>query len=499
MRARAFAVALVSGSLLTLAFPRPDLAPLAWIVLTPLFVITSRATAGRAFLLGFAFGVAFFGSLLYWIAIVGYVAWLILVLLQAAFVGVFGALWAVTSKFLPRAARVAAPAVLWVACEFARSKVPVGGFTWGELAQSQHNVRWLLSAAGLAGGWGIAFLVCLCNGALAEGWAALRAREPRRSIAVLAAVAILSIAGPAVARPAHATGPALKVAIVQGNVPRPFPGTVTDLERAILASHVEFTRSVAPQHPQLVVWPESSVGIDPTHDPETAGDIATAARAVDAPMIVGGDEDVDPTHYKVVAWLVDRSGSIVDTYQKTHLVPFGEYVPGRRFLSWLPLLDQIPADAIAANDPKSFSVGGGQVSPVLSYEGDFGSLVRQRIGMGGRLLVVATNTSTWNNSWASAQHVAMSQVRAAENGVWVIHAALSGISAVIAPDGTVVGSTPLFTATTLVRTVRFARNVTLYARVGDWLPFACSALALAALIAAIARSRRRRATASASA
>src|SRR5947207_8969152 len=104
-----------------------------------------------------------------------------------------------------------------------------------------------------------------------------------------------------------------------------------------------------------------------------------------------------------------------------HLVPFGEYVPGRRLLSWLPLLDQIPQDAVAAHDPKSFSVDGGEVTTVLSYEGDFGSLVRQRIGAGGRLLVVATNTSTWRRSWASAQHVAMSQVRAAENGVWVVH------------------------------------------------------------------------------
>ncbi|MEA2486814.1 MAG: apolipoprotein N-acyltransferase, partial [Actinomycetota bacterium] len=399
MRARAYAIALLSGALLTLAFPRPDIAPIAWVALTPLIVLTARTSWPRGFLLGLVFGIGFFGTLLYWIAIVGWAAWAILVVMQALFVGAFGALWALTSRVLPRAARVVAPAFLWVACEYARSKVPFGGFTWGELSQSQHNLPWILAGAGVAGGWGLSWLLILCNGALAELWGTARVRpiSVRAAIAV-GLVAPLAIALPLAARPATATGEPLKVAIVQGNVPRPFPGTVLQLEHAIVASHVALTRSLASEHPDLIVWPESSVGVDPRHDPRVAAEIGEAARAVDAPMIVGGNEDVDATHYKVVAWLVDRSGNIVDTYQKTHLVPFGEYVPGRRFLKWLPMLGQIPSDAIPASDPKSFAVGGGAVAPVLSYEGDFGSLVRQRIGMGGRLLVVATNTSTWNNS-----------------------------------------------------------------------------------------------------
>jgi apolipoprotein N-acyltransferase len=493
MRARAYAIALLSGGLLTLAFPRPDLAPIAWIALAPLIVVTARTSWSRGFLLGLIFGIGFFGTLLYWIAIVGWVVWAVLVLIQALFVGAFGALWALLSRILPRAARVVAPAVLWVACEYFRSKIPFGGFTWGELSQSQHNLTWMLAGAGVAGGWGISWILALCSGALAELWNAIRARPvPVRAAVAVGLVAPLAIALPLAALPATATGEPLKVAIIQGNVPRPFPGTVFEQERAITASHLALTRGVASEHPDLVVWPESSVGIDPRLDPEIATEIGEAARSVDAPMIVGGNEDIDATHYKVVAWLVDRSGEIVDTYQKTHLVPFGEYAPGRRFLSWIPMLDQIPSDAVPANDPKSFVLDGGAVAPVLSYEGDFGSLVRQRIGMGGRLLVVATNTSTWNNSWASIQHVAMSQVRAAENGVWVVHGALSGISAMVAPDGSVVASTPLFTATTLVRTVRFAEHVTLYARIGDWLPMSCACLTLIALIVSIAAARRAR-------
>jgi apolipoprotein N-acyltransferase len=137
-----------------------------------------------------------------------------------------------------------------------------------------------------------------------------------------------------------------------------------------------------------------------------------------------------------------------------------------------------------------FDVAGGKVAPVISFEGDFGSLVRQRIDGGGRLLVVATNTSTWGRSWASAQHLAFSQVRAAENGVWVVHAALTGISGFVRPDGVVVAATPLWRGTTLVRDVSFAEDVTLYARLGDWVPLACVlGSVLAAARAAVGRRR----------
>src|SRR5665809_35121 len=118
----------------------------------------------------------------------------------------------------------------------------------------------------------------------------------------------------------------------------------------------------------------------------------------------------------------------------------------------IPALEQVPRDAVAADEPVVFDIAGGKVVPVISFEGDFGSLVRKPIAEGGRLLVVATNTSTWGYSWASAQHVAFSQVRAVENGVWVAHAALSGISAFVSPNGQVIDSTSLWTATAQVDT-----------------------------------------------
>jgi apolipoprotein N-acyltransferase len=218
--------------------------------------------------------------------------------------------------------------------------------------------------------------------------------------------------------------------------------------------------------------------------------LAEAARSAGAPLIVGGNTDAGEDHYKVMAFQISPAGSIVDRYQKTHLVPFGEYVPARKLLGWIPLLDQIPRDAIPAAEPTLFDVAGGRVAPVLSYEGDFGSLVRRRIDVGGRLLLVITNTSTWGDSWASAQHLAFSQLRAAENGVWVVHAAISGISAFVSPDGTALKATALWTKATRVQDLRFAEDASFYARTGDWLPIACIAGTVILLTISVLRRRR---------
>jgi apolipoprotein N-acyltransferase len=433
---------------------------------------------------GLIFGIGFFGVLIYWFSIVGWLAWALAVLLESSFIALFSAAWAITSQRLRGPASVPLAAALWVTSEYLRAHFPWGGFTWGELAQSQHNLPWMLRSASIAGAWGTAFLIVAINCCVFFGLLSL-VDSKLTAIRFLVAAAVL-IAVPLLVREPRLKGPRLRVAIVQGNVPRSFAGSTLAKEQEIIRSHVDLTKELAPQHPDLVVWPESSVGLDMRKDPAVAREVAGAARSVSAPLIVGANLVVDPAHYKVVAFLISRRGSISATYQKTHLVPFGEYVPGRRFLSWIPALKQISEDAIPARRGRLFSVAGGEVAPVLSFEGDFGSLVRGRIAAGGRLLVVATNTSTWRSTPASAQHVALSQVRAAENGVWVVHAALSGISAFIAPDGSVVRSTPLWTPTSLVQDLRFASSTTPYTRLGDWLPILCLVASVLVLALSVA-------------
>lgn len=481
----AYAVALVAGVLLSFSFPEPSLGPLAWVAVAPLLVVTRGQSRRRAALLGGVFGLGFFGSLLVWISIVGWVAWAILVVMEAAYIVVFAALWGPAANDLGTAGRVVLAAGLWAAIEFLRMATPVVGFTWGQLAQSQHELTWMLRLAGLGGSFVLSMVVAAVNALVAEAWASARPARSRALWFVAGAVAlvVLPLSLPA----SDARGRAIEVAIVQGNVPDRPPSFEKELE--IINSHAALTRELEGQ-PDLVVWPESSVGLDPEEEPLVAEAVSESARAAGAPMLVGGNLDRDDDSYLVMVFQVSSDGAIVDRYQKTHLVPFGEYVPARGLLGWIPMLDQVPRDAIPGDDPKVMTVAGGKVAPVISFEGDFGSLVRDRIGHGGRMLVVATNTSTWEHSWASAQHVAQSQVRAAENGVWVIHAALSGISAFITPQGQVVASTDLFEATTMTHSVAFAREITPYARFGDVLFLI--ALVVAAIVVYVGLRRTRK-------
>ncbi|MDP9068122.1 MAG: apolipoprotein N-acyltransferase [Actinomycetota bacterium] len=489
---RAYPAVILAGAALSLAFPEPDIAPLAWVSLVPLLLAARGASAGRGFGLGFAFGVGFFGALLIWISIVGYIAWALLIVLQSLFTGLFGLLWSWLSRHGRVWLRVAVAAAAWVAVEYVRSVFPLRGFTWGQLAQSQHDLFfWTLRPAAWGGAWLVAAILVAVNACIAE---AITSNGRRRLAPALAAAALLT--APLALPVAAADGPVMRVAIVQGNVPRQFTGGQFEKELAITRSHARLTKQLDPGEVDLVVWPESAVGLDLQRAPVVAEEVASAAQAVQAPMIVGGNLDIDADRYKVVAFHVSPEGEVVDVYQKTHLVPFGEYVPGRDLIGWLPPLQQVPRDAVVGAEPKVFALPKGPVATVISFEGDFGSLVRKPIAVGGRLLVVATNTSTWEESWASAQHVAFSQVRAAENGVGVVHAALSGISAFIEPGGELVEQTGLFETTTLVHPMSLGVSPSFYARTGDW--FAYLALVLTALAAVGAaatdrRSRRQRA------
>ena len=487
---RRCAVALAGGVVLSFAWPEADFGPLAWVCVAPLLWLAG--TPGerglrRGAVVGFAFGIGFFGALLSWVSIVGWVAWAALVFLQACFLGLFGMAWAAVAPTVPRWWRPAAAAGLWVSVEGLRAAFPVLGFPWGQLAQSQHDALWLLRSAGIGGGWLVTALVVACNGLVLE--AVLSRVEPKRALLALGAAAG-TIALPVLLPSSQPTGSAIDVAIIQGNVPRDVPESL-EKEFSITSSHASLTTGLADRGVDLAVWPESSVGVDPNEYPEFGDAIASAARAIDTPMIVGSNLD-GPSEdtYVVAALQIGSDGSTERIYRKTHLVPFGEYVPGRSFLGWIPMLDQVPTDAVAGDEAAVFDIAGGRIAPVISFEGDFGPLVRGRIASGGRLLVVATNTSTWENSWASAQHVAFSQVRAAENGVWTVHAAVSGISAFISPDGGIVERLPNWSAGTLVHEVVFADEVSFYARTGDWLVW-LSVLGSTFLLARSARPSRR--------
>ena len=170
-------------------------------------------------------------------------------------------------------------------------------------------------------------------------------------------------------------------------------------------------------------------------------------------------------------------------------MPFGEYVPLRPLLDWFPPLDQVPRDMLRGEEHTTFDLPGGRLGSVISFEGAFARSVRPVIRQGAKLLVIATNEATFGDSPATDQFIAMTRMRAAEHGVDIVHAAITGRSAFITADGSVTDQTDLFAEEVLTTTLNYrSAGLTLYSRWGDWVQY----LALGTLLATYAIGERRR-------
>ncbi|MDQ6648600.1 MAG: apolipoprotein N-acyltransferase [Actinomycetota bacterium] len=488
--------AVVSGLLLVGAFPPVGdwwLAP-AGVATLALAVRGTRLWLGAV--LGLVAGLALFGPLLSWLQPVGSDAWLALALLEALAIGLLGAALAVVSR-LPGWPLWGA--ALWVAEEAARDRLPLGGFPWGRLAFSQASSP-LTPYAAAGGAPLVTGAVALAGGLLAGAVLYAGQRRPLALGATLSAVLLLGAGGYALAPSTGGGGSTVRVALVQGNVPR--TGLDAFGQRsAVLHNHVDATLELAARiergdaaRPDLVIWPENSTDIDPLADPEAANLITSAAGAVGRPILVGAVLAGPGRYIRNVGLLWDPVSGPGDSYVKRHPVPFGEYVPARPLLQRLVgRFDRIPHDFLAGDRPGVLGVAGTALGDVICFEVAYDGVVRDAVTAGGRVLVVQTNNATFGRSGESAQQLAMSRLRAVEHDRSVLVAATSGISAVVTPDGRLRARSGQFTREILTADVPVRADRTLADRLGTGPEWALTGLGLGALVVAALRGRRRRA------
>ena len=423
------------------------------------------------------FGLVFFGLLFPWIHLFGTAAYVLLVTLETAFVVVFLLVGLALRRRLPPALTPLAFGTAFLAGEFLRSHTPLGGFPWGGLGYTQHDHAAILRLAAYTGVWGVSLLVATVNAILAEVLVMLLA-APGRAVALLALAAALVLA-PGLLPVPEPKGTPMTLGLVQRAPPVEDPGPSSAQEQS-LTSEAALTRTLAGRKVGLVVWPESSFDSDPLATPSLAGPLLQSIRATGASFVVGASVDAPGPRFRNESLFIRPDGTLAARYVKMHLVPFGEYVPGRRFLaSWIHELDKVPADGVAGTTATVFSLPQGKFGTVICYETAYPELVGSFVARGARMIVVSTNNASYRRTAASAQMVAISQLRAAEQRMWVAQSALTGISAVIAPDGQVLERTKLFDSQVLTPTIRFATTRTAYGRYGDWLPAILFVVALA--------------------
>ncbi|WP_250294329.1 apolipoprotein N-acyltransferase [Streptomyces atroolivaceus] len=487
------AAALCAGALPALAFPAPSLSYFAYVALVPwLLLVRSAGRGRRAAVDGWLGGTGFMLAVHHWLMPSLHV----FIVVLAALLGILWAPWGLLVHRLLRGSpsvrrSVAAVAVVpsgWLMIELVRSWEGLGG-PWGLLGASQWDVPLALRTASVGGVWLVSLGVVAVNTVVTLLLAVPAGRRAAGACLVAGAV---GVGATAVWAPRPEETGSVRIGVVQPGVVDG-PGSV---DRRFARSEA-LTRGLAGRDVDLVVWGESSVGVDLSRSPETAGRVAALSRLVGAGVLVNMDarrtDGPDRAGIYKSAVLVGPEGPTGDRYDKMRLVPFGEYVPARALLGWATSVGKAAGeDRLRGNGPVVMDLPDGlRVGPLVCFESAFPDMSRQLTRDGAQLLVAQSSTSTFQHSWAPAQHASLGALRAAETGRPMVHATLTGVSAVYGPGGERVG-TPLGTDATgaAVYDVPLAEGTTLYVRLGAWPVYGAVAVLAVFFCAAGLRSFR---------
>jgi len=480
------AISAAAGAALSLAFAPLNLWPLALLAPALLMALWQDARPRHAAALGFWFNLGTFASGTYWLYIsihqVGAAPVWVACIAIGGLIGIlslYGALlgWAV-ARCLPGSGALRWMAGLpaaWLLVEWFRGWF-LTGFPWLSLGYSQTGT-WLAGIAPVLGVYGVSALVLVGAGALVTLWRGSR-RERWLAVAVLGLVWGV----PAWLRAipwTHAAGPAVSIAIVQGDIPED-----EKLQRQDLSLQADTYRTLTRQAlgAQVIFWPEAALPDILQHFGDYMLERYHEASAHHSALVVGmlretGQGDL----YNSIMTL----GDTVAFYDKMHLVPFTEVIPGPAFAHrWLQLLD-LPYEGFTygGSEQPPLPAAGLVLLPAVCYDDAYGSSNLHMLPTANALVTV-TNDAWFGHSTARYQHLQIAQMRAIETGRYLVRAANDGISGVIGPDGRVRVTAPGWVPTVLHASVVPMLGLTPYARVGNWLIICLSATTLAAILAA---------------
>ena len=497
----------LSACLLVLSFPDFNLGLFAWVALIPLFFALDGEKPQAAFLIAYLAGAIFFLGTIYWLIHVTFPGMIVVVLYLGLYFGCFGAITAYILRTRSSVALLVVPA-LWVALEWVRAHL-LTGFGWVLLGHSQAAHLTVIQIADITGAYGVSFLVALVNLAIFLTLKSMKAREYKVIYLMVALTLVFLVSAYGVMRLRSVfTGERLRVAVIQGNIPQTEKWD-RKFREGILEKYNKLTREAAKERPGLVIWPETSVPAFLELEKDVSDRIRDLARTIRAPILVGApseDMKAQGTLYNS-AVLFGEDGMYIGQYNKVHLVPFGEYVPFKRVLSFVERFAPSPIGDFSSG--KDFTVlsfvmarrfdGGGtrwklmkkvRFSCLICFEDIFPELARRFVRSGANFLVNITNDAWFKRSSAPYQHAESSVFRAVENRVSVVRAANTGYSCFIDQKGEITasvgaGGRHIFVDGFKVHDIILSRAKTLYNKYGDVFAYACICIALVYLFGAI--------------
>lgn len=490
-------LAALSGLLLTGAFPKIGLDWLAWFALVPLLVAISNLSVRQSFRIGFIAGLTHYLSLLYWVVPVmhtyGYLPLYLSVTILFLFAAVLALFPAVFSMALaiigisPRRCLITIP-LLWVALEYIRTFI-FTGFPWALLGYSQYLRHHLIQIADLFGVYGVSFLIALGNSAVflitlyisRKTWRSSPVSKPLvlgACVLFITAFFLTWIYGAwRIKATDHlmAAAPTARVAVIQGNIDQAVKWEPA-FQAATIKTYHRLSLATKPEKPDLIVWPESATPFYLFYDRRPTESVLAGIHQTDSDYLIGSPSfkrHDDRVIYYNSAYLIRPTTKSISKYDKAHLVPFGEYVP---FKKWLPFLGKAVAqvgDFQPGAPGKTLPWGKNALGVQICYEIIFPSLSRAMVKNNAVLLINITNDAWFGKTSGPYQHFSMTIFRAVENRRALARAANTGISGFIDPVGRILTSTPLLEEAALTRTLPLMRNLTFYTRFGDLLAMAC--------------------------
>jgi apolipoprotein N-acyltransferase len=518
-----YALALISGFIAVFAFAPFGIAPVAWIAFVTLFVALEAERPVKGFFLGWVSGIIFYLGTVYWVVHSMYfyggvplnVSIAVMVLLAtylALYTALFGMFFSLTDTYGTMTRLLVVPSV-WVSLEYLRGRL-FTGFPWVLLGYSQADYLSLIQIADVTGVWGVSFLVMTVNVLLflylspAKSSVPLLRRmglpgrfHPPLKETIYTALILISALVYGNIRidqvdSLSSKWPALKVGIVQGNIEQSLKWDPTHAGRTV-RTYLGLTERVLAEGAEMVVWPETAVPfyLETEKDlgpvvldlPDRTGSyLLTGSPAYSYNIILGEYRSFNS------AYLLKPGGALAERYDKVHLVPFGEYVPLKRFL---PFIDKLVVGVgDFAPGPGYFPLifNGQGIGILICYEAIFPEISRSFVTGGATILANLTNDAWFGDTSAPYQHFQMAVLRAVENRVFLIRAANTGISAILDPVGRPTVKSELFTEATLTAEVRLKQGPPgFYSRKGDFFPSLCIAVSCIFIISRFRRRARR--------
>ena len=482
-------LAVLSGLLLLLSFPKYGSGWFAWIALIPLFfALRKAASITQGFILGFITGIVSYIGIIYWIAFViinyGYLPLylgIILMLLLACYLSVYIALFAGGIVYIRGeiSLYLAAP-VLWVCFEYCKS-ILLTGFPWENLGYSQYLNFYLVQFADIAGVFGLSFLIVIVNATIFEVINKRSKREYVLAVAVfliLSGIYIYGICRVDQVNKVMQNAQGMEVSLIQGNIDQSIKWN-ENYQRETLNIYEQLSLKNAPAKGSLIIWPETAApfifqDVNNLHDQITNLSLATKSWLLFGS--VSFLQKKDGNDYFNSAYLLSPSGEIKGKYDKVHLVPYGEYVPLRNVFPFIKKLTAGIGDFGTGAGYYPLSLGDKKIGILICYEAILPFAARMYKQRSAELLVNITNDAWFGTTSAPFQHFSMAILRAVETRLYLVRAANTGISGIIDPCGRIIAKTNIFQENALKGYIKFIKIPTFYAEYGDLLVMFCFVL-----------------------